>query len=157
MRLTSRIFYAWLPFLSVSLAIIAGSGPWLGSSNTMSFFTWIVVHLLKIEVGPDSLLIVNAVGRKVGHFLTYMTLGALAFRAWRALYPAAAAWTLRWALLSLVSVFVTASLDELHQSLYPSRTGTFHDVILDLSGALMGQLLLAAAVGFLRNGEAEPH
>jgi VanZ family protein len=35
-------------------------------------------------------------------------------------------------------------LDEWHQSLLPSRTGTFRDVILDSTAGLVGQIVLFA-------------
>jgi len=37
---------------------------------------------------------------------------------------------------------LVASLDEWHQTFIPSRTGTWHDVVLDGSAAVGGQILL---------------
>jgi VanZ family protein len=37
---------------------------------------------------------------------------------------------------------LVASLDEWHQTYIPSRTGTFHDVLLDSAAALVAQILL---------------
>ena len=37
---------------------------------------------------------------------------------------------------------LVASLDEWHQSYLPSRTGTWHDVVLDSTAALIAQILL---------------
>jgi VanZ family protein len=44
-------------------------------------------------------------------------------------------------------VFVAASLDEFHQTFVPSRTGSSRDVMLDLTGALFFQIMIAV---FLR-------
>lgn len=49
---------------------------------------------------------------------------------------------LRPAILSLLLVLVVASLDELHQSTIPSRTGTPADVLIDFMGGTIAQLLL---------------
>jgi VanZ family protein len=37
---------------------------------------------------------------------------------------------------------LVAALDELHQSLLSSRTGTLRDVVLDSSAALIAQILI---------------
>ncbi len=53
-------------------------------------------------------------------------------------------------LISLGICLLVASVDEFHQSFVPSRTGTWHDVVLDMAGAVMFQVI---AVGMmLRRG-----
>ena len=39
-------------------------------------------------------------------------------------------------------MFVYAVLDEYHQSLVPGRTSTFKDVLIDMIGVLIGNIIL---------------
>jgi VanZ family protein len=81
--------------------------------------------------------------RKLGHFVGYFTLSALMFRAWKNSWPVRGeAWRWQWAAMALVVTAGVASLDEWHQTFLPSRTGTFHDVILDSSAALTAQVVI---------------
>jgi VanZ family protein len=86
--------------------------------------------------------------RKTAHFTVYGILGCLAFLAWRKTLPGPQRWTWGWSGLAMTVVFVAASLDEFHQTFIPSRTGTSRDVLLDLVGALVFQIVIAL---FLRN------
>jgi VanZ family protein len=82
--------------------------------------------------------------RKSGHFVVYGTLSFLLFRAWRATLPSAQqAWTLRWSTIAFFMTAFVASLDEWHQTYLPSRTGAFHDVLLDSFAALVVQIAMA--------------
>lgn len=73
----------------------------------------------------------------------YFILSVLLFRSWRATFPRLSTrWCLQWAALAFLSTALVASLDEWHQSFLPSRTGTFRDVVLDSSAALVAQVLL---------------
>ena len=90
--------------------------------------------------------------RKTAHFTVYGILSWLAFLAWRTTLPAPRRWTLGWAGLAMTVVFVAASLDEFHQTFVPSRTGSSRDVMLDLTGALFFQIMIAV---FLRERRRE--
>jgi VanZ family protein len=81
--------------------------------------------------------------RKSAHFCSYGLLSAFAFFSWRATFPALRRWTFRWAALGLLTGFAAGSLDEFHQSFVPSRTSTFHDVLIDTAGALFFQIAIA--------------
>ena len=78
--------------------------------------------------------------RKTGHFVGYGTMGLLWLRAWWMSLPRTV--LLLDATLALLGTAVVASLDELHQSFLPNRTGIPSDVILDCSGAVVLLLLL---------------
>ena len=81
--------------------------------------------------------------RKIGHFVGYFTLSALMFRAWKNSWPGAAeVWRWQWAAMAFIVTAGVAALDEWHQTFLPSRTGTFHDVILDSSAALTAQIVI---------------
>ena len=73
--------------------------------------------------------------RKMGHFAGYGTMGILWLRAWWMSLPRAA--FVLDAFLALLGTAAVASLDELHQSFLPNRTGLPSDVLLDCSGAVV--------------------
>jgi len=81
--------------------------------------------------------------RKTAHFTVYGILSWLAFFAWRFTLLAPRRWTFTWSALALAVTFCVASLDELHQSFIPSRTASARDVILDVTGALFFQAVIA--------------
>jgi VanZ family protein len=78
--------------------------------------------------------------RKSAHFTEYAILSALWFRALRVGLPTL--WQIRWALIGLVISLLVAIVDEVHQAFVPSRTGSAHDVLLDLCGALFAQIVI---------------
>jgi len=81
--------------------------------------------------------------RKIGHFVGYFTLSALMFRAWKSSWPGLGdAWRWQWAAVAFIATAGVATLDEWHQTFLPSRTGTFHDVILDSAAALTAQVVI---------------
>jgi VanZ family protein len=84
--------------------------------------------------------------RKSAHFCSYGLLGAFSFFSWRATLPAPRRWTFLWAALGLLTAFAGGSLDEFHQSFVPSRTSSFHDVLIDTAGGLFFQIVIAVWV-----------
>jgi len=99
---------------------------------------------------------VNFVLRKTGHFMGYGILAVLVFFALRntnrdrlaALLPRRWGtcwrdlWRMDWVWLGMGVAVITASLDEIHQSFLPSRTGRWQDVVLDTCGAVVLQVIL---------------
>ena len=81
--------------------------------------------------------------RKSAHLCSYGFLSALAFFSWRATWPAPQRWHFRWAELGILTAFIAGSLDEFHQRFVPSRTSSFRDVLIDTTGALFFQIVIA--------------
>lgn len=114
----------------------------LGSSEHTARFLYPIFSFL-FGLDPARFAVCNAMLRKTGHFVGYFILSVLLFRSWRATFPRLSTrWCLQWAALAFLSTALVASLDEWHQSFLPSRTGTFRDVVLDSSAALVAQVLL---------------
>lgn len=109
---------------------------------------------------------IHEIGRKVGHFIGYGLMSYFLFRAFRGMhhvregtedilrsriFPAGrklfdGLWQSRWAVLAIVGTVLVATLDEMHQMTDPTRTGTWWDVLLDSSGAVIFQLLVFAFI-----------
>ena len=78
--------------------------------------------------------------RKAAHLTEYAVLALLLFRAFRS--GSQARWRLRWAISSVLFVFLYASLDEYHQTFTRRRTGSVYDILIDTSGAAAALILL---------------
>ncbi len=131
------------------------------SSHTGSLLAEI---LRRLHVPEANLPIINHALRKIGHCVGYGFLSFLIFRAFRGTYRFFAQgyegwissrispgqsvnvfsilWQPYWAALALFFTFIVAACDEVHQMGIPSRTGTWWDVALDTSAALVVQILI---------------
>jgi VanZ family protein len=144
-----QLWRAWLLTAGWLSLIVIESTDALSSAHT-SRFLWPIIHFL---TGVDILRfeVWHHYIRKAGHCVGYFVLSFLLFRAWRATFPRARVpqwtgqWSLQWARASVFLTAMVASLDEWHQSYIPSRTGTYKDVLLDSSAALVAQI---AILGF---------
>jgi len=107
---------------------------------------------------------INHLLRKTGHCVGYGFLSFLIFRAFRGTYRFFAQgyegwissrvtpgvsnnifsilWQPYWAVGAILGTAIVATADELHQMRIPSRTGTWADVVLDTSAALVTQILI---------------
>lgn len=149
----------WLPALFWVAVIALESTEIFTSEKTGSWLFKIVTGIFG-PVSRRELAIANAVLRKIGHFVGYAILSYFFFRGWRGRFVGQLlargenlraatrdvinAWRGRWAVYSVLMAVGVASLDELHQSILPGRTGTWHDVVLDGFGAVAAQLIFAA-------------
>jgi VanZ family protein len=131
----------WLPSL-IWLAVIAMESTNLGSADHTGRILYPIFHFL-FDMGRAQFAVWQTLIRKTGHFVGYFTLSVLLFRSWRATFPRLGTrWCLQWATVAFLCTSLVATLDEWHQSFLPSRTGTFHDVILDSSAGLIAQIAL---------------
>ena len=76
--------------------------------------------------------------RKLAHFAEYAVMGVLVYLLWHQ-------WMERGKklyILVIVWVFVSATMDELHQLFVPDRCGNLWDVLLDTCGGIFGMGIL---------------
>jgi len=123
----------WLAAAAWTAVLFAVSSDLFSSSHTGGLLRALIGGL----VSPAMFEHIHFALRKLGHMTGY---GIAAILYYRALLPHHA----RPILLALLLVVAVASLDELHQSTIPSRTGTPVDVLIDLTG---GTLALAVLRG----------
>jgi VanZ family protein len=132
----------WLPPIVWAAVILLASTDGFSGSNTAVALQRIAVRFLGHPLAPATAEMLNFLIRKTAHVSDYGILSALTFRAFRGERPA---WNARWAIGAIVFATIIATLDETHQSFVPSRTGTWHDVLLDAAGATVAQILIRAA------------
>ena len=147
---------AWWPAL-IWIGIIAfESTDKLSSANTGVWLYKVVVRFFG-HINLYDVLVWNMYLRKTGHVVGYGILSLLLLRGWRRTLATARA-TLgrakvglvtfgRVAVLAWLGTAFIASMDEWHQSYIPSRTGTWHDVVLDSTAGLV---FLSIAYAWLR-------
>lgn len=98
---------------------------------------------LAATLSQEQLRLLNGLIRKTGHVAEYFVLACLLVRAQQSGQQRIA---LRTLVYSAVAAAAVACLDELYQSLMPSRTAALRDVLIDTFGAAAG--CIACAVFF---------
>jgi VanZ family protein len=139
---SERFLIDWLPPLVWSVVILSASNDAFSSAHTANWLQRLAGLLTQHPLAPHTRDLLNLVFRKGAHLVNYGILGALAFRAVRGDRPS---WRLRWAIGAIGFVVCIATIDEIHQSFVPSRTGRWEDVLLDAGGAAAAQLIIRAA------------
>ena len=90
--------------------------------------------------GPDASALTFIV-RKTAHFTEYAILGILFYFFYRQTLPQKNG--LRLFVLAILSSFLYACTDEIHQLFIPGRSGQFTDVLVDTLGASFGCTVLS--------------
>jgi len=124
--------HRYAPFLVMtSLIFIASSST--GSAESTSRFIRPLLELIFHSASSEFIDSIHFLIRKSAHFIFYGILALLALRAFigssKKILSAAPIAT------AFLSVLAIAMLDEFNQSMNPTRTGSFQDVLLDLAGA----------------------
>jgi VanZ family protein len=165
---------SWLPAFCCLLFISFTSSTLMSGYHTQ----FVVNDAWKLVFGnwhySDWPGILNHDGRKIGHFFGYGAVGLIFRQAW---YQTLRVRRLRLgrvlnsnrlfllsAVLSVLSIFLVSSLDELHQCFVPQRVGSFSDVVRDTFGTVFLNLVLLAwrawkrpPAGFEWNSSASPN
>jgi VanZ family protein len=127
----------WMPALAWMLVIFLASSD-LGSAQHTSRFLVPLLRWIMPNVDLATLASAQFLVRKAAHVTEYAILGALLLRAFSA--SARRPWW-HYAGFAVAVAAGFAALDEFHQSFVGSRTGSPYDVLIDISGALLGLAL----------------
>ena len=114
--------------------------------NETSRFIRPLLEWLFPAADADTLYLYHAAIRKLAHVFQYGVLCLLAVNAFRSVK--------RSYLIALSYISSIAVIDELQQSLDPTRTATPVDVVLDIVGGLLALGFLHLIRRFRRGGEA---
>jgi VanZ family protein len=129
----------WWPALVWAALISAFSTHLFTAENTgriiIPALHWAFPHMALVRLYEIHHLI-----RKCAHFTEYFILSLLVLRGIRGQRRET---HLRWALLTILIVAGYASLDEFHQVFVPGRTPAVTDVLLDTTGGIAAQIVVA--------------
>lgn len=137
-----KVLKAWIAAILWLIVIAIESTTYLSSHNTSRILYPILHYIFGLNHARFDVWHVYI--RKGGHVVGYGLLSIFLFRAWKETLPTPGnpKWTMRWSTIAVLGTAIVASLDEWHQSYLPSRTGTWHDVVLDTVAGIAAQLLL---------------
>jgi LPXTG-motif cell wall-anchored protein len=99
---------------------------------------WLIIHSIFPSMTEAQFQPIHFLIRKAAHFTEYGFLALLLFRAFRS--RAVDYWRRSWAVYTFLIVVVYASMDEYHQTLTETRTGSINDTLIDISGGLAALL-----------------
>jgi VanZ family protein len=147
----TALLQAWLLVLVWTVIIIVESV--FGSAANTG---WLLQELSRWAFGyldRERFAVWHHILRKTGHFVGYGICGYLWFRA--LVRTCTKIRLLSCAAIAVAISFLTASLDEWHQSFSPGRTSQFSDVVLDTSGAFVLVLLALIAMRMPRSASEQ--
>jgi VanZ family protein len=128
----------WLPVVVWATFISWFSTDAFSARSTNSYIDP-VLRFFFGELTPAGFRLAHTIIRKSAHLTEYAILGVLVCRALATSGEPVPKMTL---LRTLVYCALYAMLDEAHQTFVPSRTGSSIDVLVDVTGATIGTLLL---------------
>jgi VanZ family protein len=143
----------WAPLAVWLAAILFFSTDAMSSEHTSRFVEPLIRRLLP-GASPETVYAIHFAVRKLGHVTEYGLLALLAFRAVRA--GREQAFRARWAWAALAVAAGYALVDEFHQTLTRSRTGSLGDVAIDVAGAAAALAALALVRRRAGGREREP-
>ncbi len=148
-----KLVARWLP-VAIMLAVIAReSTEGFSGIQTSPILRPVWEHLFGVT-SDAHWAVIHHVLRKCGHFAGYGTLGLTWLRAWLLQWSvplrrcSVRAWQRYGLQMAICCTAIVASLDELHQTYLPDRTGVTQDVLLDTCGAIVfcGGVLIAGRI-----------
>ena len=115
--------------------IFAFSTDWFAGSNTISFFGSLLSWLMP-GIAAETIQVIHAGLRKLGHWTEYFILANLLGIACKAQWPQQDRRNRFTATLIITTLYAIS--DEWHQSFVPSRSASINDVAIDACGAFFG-------------------
>ena len=129
-------YLKWAMVLTWIIIIFVFSSQPAVISDEKSKFVIKIFEILGLNLNSIWGNLADYIERKISHFLEYLILFTLLFNA---IYDKI---NLKKAIfISLLTVFLYACSDEVHQLFVPGRAGRFTDVMIDTSGGAMGALI----------------
>lgn len=139
---------AWIGALLGFAFVACTSNNYMGGTHSQAILTVVWKSLLgKWHI--EAVGIANIWMRKVGHFIGHGLLSLVFCRAWYSTFRRSASLRRVWwrptaGFLAVLTTFTVACLDEWHQHYVPGRVGSFRDVLIDSSGAVVANLIFLA-------------
>jgi len=146
-----RVWRAWLLLAACIGLVLWLGGPGFSANSTSRYLRPLLLFFFP-DLGPRELWNAQVFVRKLAHVTEYAVLALLAFRTfWLSFHTILA----RLAAGALLTALCVAAIDESRQVFTGTRTGSPHDVLLDLAGALAAVGMAIAYLRWKRGGAAE--
>ena len=113
------------------------STQWFSAQDTSNWILPVLQWLLP-HASHRTLWLLHKGIRKLAHVTEYMIFSLILLRGVRGERKG---WQLNWALAALGIAVGYAALDELHQMFVPGRGPAIRDVLIDATGAALGQVV----------------
>jgi VanZ family protein len=140
MKTSSSRVWRYAPLILWMGFIFFASTNELSAMNTSRIVRPLLIWLFP-DISEEKIRLTHFLVRKAAHFTEYAVLGLLAARAF---WSSSNRFLRRsWFLAGLALVVCYALLDEYHQSLAPSRTGSLFDCLIDIAGGLVALMCAA--------------
>ena len=145
-----KLVWYWMPVIVwMSLIFIASTD--LASAQHTSRFIGPFLGWIVPNVSAESIQAVQFFVRKAAHVTEYAILAALLLRA---LSTGERIVRGRDACFAVLIAATYAAFDEFHQSFVASRTGAVGDVLIDISGAIVGAVVFWAVIDWRLRSKA---
>jgi len=136
-----RRLWRYAPLL-IFLIVIYGNSTGAMSASSTGRILRPLLETVFGELTIDQFLFAQLIVRKLAHLTQYAVLGVLAARAF---FTSSRSWLQHyWFIAAMILVAACAALDEYHQSMIPSRTGTPYDSLIDIAGGTGALVLIAS-------------
>jgi glycopeptide antibiotics resistance protein len=132
----------WLPLLIWLAVMFVGSTSVMSAEHTSRYIVPFLIWL-KPGMSPGAIWTILVVARKCAHVTEYAVLAVLLWRAVRNVSVFRTKTLMIFGAVLLGCALFAAS-DEFHQTFVKSRTPSVRDVLLDVTGALLGLLIGAS-------------
>lgn len=134
-----------LSWLAVSLWLVViykfSNQPALSSEGSSEILVKVLLRVLSLfKINVSNIMLVHFFVRKLAHLFLYMVTSILILNAFKMTNIGVD----KASIITLAICILYASIDEIHQSFIPGRSGEFRDVLIDTFGALLG-------IGIYRN------
>lgn len=142
----------WPSLINIGIVSLESTDNWSAANTRDRYYDWFVRHIA--YVNWEMWGVINIELRKAGHFVGYGVICLIFYSCWaRTLVlrggESFARLRRRRGIGALLFTFLLASADEIHQSFIPSRTGAFHDVLLDTFGGFVLLMLWFGVQSFV--------
>jgi len=148
--MSSRLKY-WLPAIGIAILISLFSTRYFSFHQTARVILPVLRWLFPNASG-HMLGVIHMGIRKAAHITEFAAFSVAVFHGVRA---EGRGWRLNWALLTLLIAVSYAALDEWHQSFVPVREARLGDVLIDLFGAVLAQVIVWG-YAMLHRGSTNP-
>ena len=136
MNNTVQVIKSWMPAVLWIGCIFLLSTGFFSADHTYRILAPILRFFMP-QISAAEIITIHFLIRKAAHLTEYCIASLLLFHSFHGTMRSDKLWW--WVFYSLIIIVFIAAADEYHQSFVASRTSSIIDVVIDLSGGIIGQ------------------